>query len=74
MGWYGRCPECNDLKLADFADRYSVEAIYRIGETGLQWDTSWKPGSPKDESEYGGAEKWDVDHNPAFTSLECGNA
>jgi hypothetical protein len=73
MGWYGKCPECQDLELADLGDtRYLIGSIYRV--KGVQWDSPWEPATKLEESGEGGPALYDANHNPLFTKLECGNA
>ena len=82
MGWYGRCPECVDLPLADLGDtRYVSDEIQKIGDKGTQWSQPWKPGTKEDETGLASdgktimtPELYDTNHNPLFNTLECGNA
>lgn len=82
MGWYGKCPECVDLPLADLGDtRYVIDEIQKIGDTGTQWSQPWRPGDKSDETGIAGdgktvmtPEVYDQNHNPLFNTLECGNA
>lgn len=82
MGWFGKCPECVDLPLADLGDtRYVIDEIQKIGDRGTQWSQPWQPGTKEDESGMAADGKtqmtpklYDENHNPLFTKLECGNA